>query len=122
MIKEIPRFDQEQYSQICRLFNDNNIPFEAVPVQISSYSHGGYHEYNFHVTDEYFLTAIEILKDYFGFIHYEKIVFSGVCPACSYNVEQKFACPECELSFNPIPALNWDEHPFCIFLKQHNLA
>lgn len=121
MIREIPRFTQEQYVDISNIFSENNIPFETKPVQLWVSKVGGYHEYNFCVPDEYFSKAIDLLKEYFGFVEYDKMLFSGKCPACNYDVVNQSECPDCGLFFNPNPIAGWEEHPFYIFLKQNEL-
>ena len=121
MIREIPRFTQEQYADICNMFSENDITFETKPVQIKVSRYGGSHEYNFYVPDKYFLKAIELLKEYFGFVKHEKILFTGKCPACNYDVIKQPECPDCGLFFNPDPLAGWEEHPFYIFLKQNEL-
>ena len=121
-MKSIPRFSSEDTGEIESLLKNEGIPCEADSVHIYAGSYGAGVEYLIYVPNEFYLSAIEVIKKYYGLNqgqdNEQDLEF---CPACNSKILNQKECSECGLSFSYTPEESMKEHPFYIYLKQQNL-
>ena len=120
---EIPKFSSEEAAAIENIFVENNIAYERHPVAGSSCSSCRCDEYAFHVQEESFHSAIELLKKYFmaGADEEPLSYFSGECPACGTKLLNVEKCTDCGLTLAVDYAESLENHPFIKFLKRSGL-
>lgn len=120
---EIPRFSAEECAAIEDVFNDNSLTYERHEVAAASCGGCGCSEYVYHVPEESFGSAVEVLKEYYltGTEEGESSRYSGTCPACGTELERVEECTDCGLTLAVDHAKSLENHPFIRFLKQNNL-
>lgn len=120
---EIPRFSADETAAIEEIFNENRLPYEIHEAATASCSGCGCNEYVFHVPEESFSAAVEILRDYYlsGVEEGAAADFSGTCPACGTELVKVEACTDCGLTLSVGHSASLENHPFIKFLKQNNL-
>ncbi|MBC8414717.1 MAG: hypothetical protein ISR96_05815 [Nitrospira sp.] len=122
---EIARFAASETADIERIFLDHDIPFEIYGADGASGA-GCSQEFVFHVAEAAFVSAISLLKQYFGLgSEGAGQVFSGQCPACGAEVINAQECTDCGLALIGQHSCgcggSCSEHPFETFLKQNGL-
>jgi len=121
-MKSIPRFSHEETGDIESLLMDKGIPFENETVILDAGPYGAGTGYVFLVPDEFYSTAIEVIKSYYGLNqHQDNELDFEFCPACNSKITNPKECSKCGLSFSYTPEEAMKEHPFYIYLKQQNL-
>ena len=101
---------------------DEDIPFENESVTVYAGSYGGAAEYLFHVPDDFYSSAIEVIRKYYGLNqHQDNELNLEYCPGCNSKILNPKECSECGLSLSYSPEETMGEHPFYIYLKQQDL-
>ena len=120
-MKTIPRFSSEDTGEIESLFRKKGIPCETESVHIYAGSYGAGVEYLFYVPNDYYSSAIEVIKNYYGLNQdQDNDQDLEYCPACNSKILNPKECSECGLSFSYTPEESMKEHPFYIYLKQES--
>jgi hypothetical protein len=120
---EIPRFKAEETSEIERIFAENGIDYERHAVRVKSCSSCGCNEYIYHVSNDSFHNALDLLKEHY-MIGNEKEMsskFSGTCPACGTEIVNVEKCTDCGLTLGVDYSEIIEKHPFVMFLRSNNL-
>ncbi len=117
-MKTISEFSISDSEAIGVSFEKQGISFERDASPASAKNKYGLYTYIFYVPEDQFEAAINVIKDYYGFLDAPAEAVSGVCPACGMTVTNVFECPECGLTLSFDQRDLMKNHPFTLFLEK----
>jgi hypothetical protein len=117
--RSIEWFSEDEIKEIHPMLIAENITFRIRVIMRSHPELPTYQErYIIEVPSDFFLPALEVLKNYFGLNEEgDGELYTGECPACGYSMENETHCPDCGLNLASSPFGN-SMHPFFAFLEE----